>query len=91
MITFQELLKVRGDNYTTGCLLDYNYFNKHYKLVAIDLSKHQVLNADPKEIQQINVTGNLDWDEGATIFFIIEEAKEVTWDSSQGTVKELSI
>ena len=50
----------QGDNYKTGCLLDYNYFNKNYKLTAIDCSKQQVLHADPKAIQQINFNGNLE-------------------------------
>ena len=48
------------DDYTTGCLLDYDYFKKYYKLIAIDLSKQQALDADPKIIQQINFTGNLE-------------------------------
>ena len=43
----------KGDNYTTGSLLDYNYFKKHYKLVAVDLSKQKELDADPRSIQQI--------------------------------------
>ena len=46
-------------DYTRSCLLDYNYFNKYYKMIAIDLSKQQALDADPKAIQQINITGNL--------------------------------
>ena len=41
------------------CLLDYNYFKKYYKVIAIDLSKQQALDADPKAIQQINFNGNL--------------------------------
>ena len=48
----------------------------YYKLIAIDLSKQQNLNADPKAIQQINFAGNLTGGEGALMFFIIEEAKE---------------
>ena len=56
--------------------MDYNYFNKHHKILATDLSKKQPLNADPKAIQQINFTGNLERDEGLTMLFIIEEAKE---------------
>ena len=44
----------QGDDYTTSCLLDYNYFNKYYKTIVIDLSKQQTLGADPKAIQQIN-------------------------------------
>ena len=64
----------QGDDYTTDCLLDYSYFKDHYKMIAIDLSRQQVLDADPRAIQQINFTENL---EGNTaMFFIIEEAKE---------------
>ena len=51
------------DDYTSDCLLDYPYFKKCYKVIAIDLSKQQVVDADPKGIQQINFTGNLDWNE----------------------------
>ena len=43
----------KGEDYTTGSLLDYNYFKKHYKLVAVDLSKQKVLDADPRAIQKI--------------------------------------
>ena len=38
----------QGDDYATGCLLDYNYFNNYYKMIAIDLNKQQALDADPK-------------------------------------------
>ena len=90
--TYDNIRKIatgQGDDYTTGCLLDYPYFKKYYKLIAIDLSKQQKLDADPKVIQQINFTGNLDRAEGATMFFIIEEAKETVLDFSKGTVKVL--
>ena len=40
----------QGDDYTTGCLLDYIYFKKYYKMIAIDLSKQQALDADPKAL-----------------------------------------
>ena len=53
---YRELKKVmigKGDDYTTGSLLDYNYFDKHYKLVAVDLSKQKELDTDPRAIQQI--------------------------------------
>ena len=72
-------------------MVDYNYFNKYYKMIAIDLSKQQALDADPKLIQQINFTGNLAQEENAntTIFFITEEAKEILLYFSQGTVKVL--
>ena len=52
---YRELKKVmirKGEDYTTGSLLDYNYFDKHYKLVAVDLSKQKELDADPRAIQQ---------------------------------------
>ena len=66
----------QSDDYTTGCLLDYPYFKKYYKLIPIDLIKQQKPNADPEAIQQIVFTGNLDRAQGAKMFFITEEAKE---------------
>ena len=79
----------RGDDYTTGCLLDYPYFKIYYKLIEIDLSKQNTLHADPKAMQQINFTGNLERAEGAAVFFIIEETKETVLDFSKWTVKVL--
>ena len=58
-------------------------------MITIYLSKQQALNADPKAIQQINFTGNLERDNGAIIFFIIEEAKETVLDFLQRTIKVL--
>ena len=58
-------------------------------MIAIDLSKQQALDADPKAIQQINFTANLDRDGNTRMFFIIEEAKESILDFSQNTVKAL--
>ena len=57
--------------------------------IAIDLSKQQKLDADPKVIQQINFIGNLSRPQGATMFFIIEEAKETVLDCSKRKVKVL--
>ena len=81
----------KGNDYTTSFLLECNYFNKYYKRIAIDLSKQQGLDADPKAMQQINFTRNLNQQGNAntTMFFIIEEAKETILDFSQGTVKVL--
>ena len=79
----------QGDDNTTGSLLDYPYFKKYSKLITIDLSRQQKLHADPKAIQQINFTGNLDRAEDSTLFFIIEKAKETVSDFSKGTVKVL--
>ena len=56
-----------GDDYTTGCLLVYNYFRNCYKVIATDLSKQQTIDVDPKAVQQINFTGNIAQE--ATIFF----------------------
>ena len=70
-------------------MLDYSYFKENYKLIAIDLSKQQALDADPRAIQQINFTANLDRDGNTTMFFIIEQAKETVLNFSQGTVKAL--
>ena len=58
-------------------------------MIAIDLSKQQVLDADPKAIQQINFTANLDRDENMRFYFILEEVKEPIFEFSQGTVKIL--
>ena len=58
------------DDYTTGCLLDHSYFKENYKMIAIDLSKQQTPDADPRAIQQINFTENLDRDGNTTMFFI---------------------
>ena len=69
----RRILIGQGGDQAAGCLLDYNYFKEHYKMIAIDLSKQQELDSDPKTIQQINFTENLE--QQATIFFIIEEAK----------------
>ena len=58
-------------------------------MIAIDLSKQQVLYADPITTEQINFTANLERQGNTTMFFIIEEAKETILDFSQGTVKVL--
>ena len=76
--TYDNIWKIgtgQGDDYTSDCLLDYPYFKEHYELIAIDLSKQQVLDADSKAIQQIKFIGNLKQAENTTMLFIIEEAK----------------
>ena len=93
MKTLEKVLLVKemgqGDDYTTGCLLDYPCFKENYEMIAIYLSKQQALDADPRAIQQINFTENLDRAGNTTMLFIIEEAKETALDFSQGTVKVL--
>ena len=90
--TYENIRKItigQEDDYTTECLLDYSYFKNHYKMISMDLSKQQTLDADPRTIQQINFRANLDRTENTTMFFIIEEVKETVLDFSQGTVKVL--
>ena len=70
----------RNDYVTRRYLLDYPYFKKHYKLIAINISKQQKLNADPKATQKINFTRNISTAKAATIFFIIEEAEGTVLD-----------
>ena len=91
-VTYENIRKIatgQGDDYTTGCLLDYSYFADTYKMIAVDLSTQQALDADPRAIQQINFTANLDRAGNARVYFILEEAKETILDFSQGTVKIL--
>ena len=91
-VTYENIRKIatgQGDDYTTGCLLDYPYFAVTYKMIAVDLSKQQALDADPRAIQQINFTANLDRAGNTRVYFILEEAKETILELSQGTVKVL--
>ena len=91
-VTYDNIRKIatgQGDDYTTGCLLDYPYFADTYKMIAVDLSKQHALDADPRAIQQINFTANLDRAGNTRVYFILEEVKETILDFSQGTVKVL--
>ena len=90
--TYDNIRKIatgEGDDYTTCCLLDYPYFANTYKMITVDLSKQQALDADPRAIQQINFTANLDRVGNTRVYFILGEAKETILDFSQGTVKVL--
>ena len=91
-VTYDHIRKFatgQGDDYTTGCLLDYPYFANTYKMIPVDLSKQQALDADPRAIQQINFTANLYRAGNTRVYFNLEEAKETILDFSQGTVKVL--
>ena len=70
-------------------MLNYCYFKENYKLIAIDLSKQQALDGDPRAIQQIDFKSDLDRTGNTTIFFVIEQSKEIIFEFSQGTVKVL--
>ena len=65
-VTYENIGKIaisHGDDYTTGCLLDYPYFKDSYKMITVYVSNQQALDADPRAIQQINFTENLDREE----------------------------
>ena len=85
---YRELKKVmigKGEDYTTESLLDFNYFDKHYKLVAVDLSKQKELDADPRAIQQIGFEYMLETN--STIYWVLEKCKETILELYKGTVK----
>ena len=71
-----------NSDYTTGNLLDYGYYKKHYRLIAIDLSKQPKI----KYPQQVNIIGKLLKNTGATMFFIIERSEETTFNFTQNSV-----
>ena len=77
----------RNNDYTTGNLLDYEYFSKHYKLIAIDLSK-QIELENPDLKQQINFIGRLERNGGATMFFTIEKSEETTSEFKQNAATD---
>ena len=79
---YDEVIKIstgQGDDYTTGCLSDYSYFKNNYRLIAADLSKQKVLDADSREIQRIVFTGTIKATVANTrviIFYVLEKSKE---------------
>ena len=79
---YEKIIDIsRNNEYTTGNLLDYDYFKKYYKLIAIDLSKQQVLQENEDLIQQINFIGRLT--EAANVFIIIEKKENTILEFSQ--------
>ena len=74
----------QGDDYTTGCLLDYQYFKDHYNLIAVDLSKQKELDADSRAIQQIEFYGML-----KNKSQVLEKSKETMLEFYKGTAKVL--
>ena len=87
---YYEIRKIsteQGDNYTTGCLLDFTYFEKNYRLIAADLSKQNALDADPKAIQQITFTGKAG--NQIRVYYILEQSKETMLEFAKGTTKVL--
>ena len=85
---YRELKKVmigKVEDYTTGSLLDYNYFKEHYKLLAVDLSKQKELDADPRAIQQTEFKYMLETN--STIYWVLKKSKETILEFYKGTVK----
>ena len=84
---YDEVRKIstgQGDDYTTGCLLDYSYFEKYYRLIAAHLSKQKALDADSRAIQQIIFTGSIK-------AAVLEKPKETILEFSKGTTKVLYV
>ena len=82
----------QGDDYTTGCFLDFAYFQKNYELIAVDLSKQKALDADSRAIQQIIFTGKIKATVANTrviIYYILEQSKETKLAFAKGTTKVL--
>ena len=79
-VTYEKFRKIgtgQGDDYATGCLLDYIYFKNYYKKITLDLNKQQALDADPRATQQNNFTANLERVGNTRFYFILEEAKKL--------------
>ena len=75
----------KGEDYTKGSLLHYNYSKNHCKLVAVDLSKRKELDADPRAIQQTEFKYMLGTN--STIYWVLEKSKETILEFYKGTVK----
>ena len=92
---YDEIRKIstgQGDDYATGCLLDFAYFEKNYRLIAADLSKQKALDGDSRAIQQIIFSGKIKATEAitrVTINYILEQSKETMLGFAKGAAKVL--
>ena len=92
---YDEVRKIstgQGDDYRTGCLLDFAYFEKNYRLIADDLSKQKALDTDLRAIQQIIFTGKMKAEVASArviIYYILEQSKETALQFSKGTTQVL--
>ena len=92
---YNEIRKIstgQGDDYKTGCLLDFAYFEINYTLIAVDLSKQKALDADSRAIQQIVLIGKIKAEAANTrviIYYILEQSKETKLEFAKGTTKVL--
>ena len=78
----------QDDDYAIGCLLDFPYFSKNCRLIAVDFSKQKALDADPKAIQQIIFTGKAP-NNTIRIYYVPEKSKEAILEFAKGTIKVL--
>ena len=91
--SFKQYDKIRkisigqGDDYTNGCLLDFAYFEKNYRIIAADLNKQKALDTDPKATQQIIFNGKTD--NTIRIYYVLEQSKETILEFAKGTTKVL--
>ena len=89
---YDEIRKIatgQGDDYTTGCLLDYQYFKNHYNLIVIDLSRQKELDANSRAIQQFEFYGMLKTN--SQVWTVLEKLKETMLEFYKGTEKVLWI
>ena len=92
---YDEIRKIstgQGDDHTTGCLLDFSYFERNYRLIAVDLSKRKALHADSRANQQTIFAGKIKATEDNTrviIYYVLEKSKEAILEFSKGTTKVL--
>ena len=87
---YDEIRKIatgKGDDYTTGCLLDYQYFKDHYQLIAVDISKQKELDTDPRAIQQVEFYGILNTN--SQVCTVLEKSKETIPEVYKRTAKVL--
>ena len=87
MMKLEKISTGQGDDYTTGCLLDFAYFEKNCRLIVADLSKQKALDADSRAIQQIILTGKID--NQIRVYHILEQSKETITEFLKGTAKIL--
>ena len=92
---YDEVRKIsigKGDDYTTGCLLDFPHFEKNYRIISADLNKQKALDADSRAIQQIIFTGEIKSavaNKRVIIFYVLEKSKETILEFSKGTTNIL--
>ena len=82
----RDVMLGNGDDYTVGSLIDYNYFKNTYKIIAVDLSKQDVLDAEPRTVQQIKFRGKRGAN-NCNMIFIMEESKDTILNFTQGAVR----